>query len=58
LSSRKGAERLERVLSTDSEIGVARHVDAGYKEALSTAKKGVKIPTLITLVFIISPDIL
>ena len=40
------AERLERVLTTDPGIGVARHVDAGYEEAISIAKqKGVKIPT-------------
>jgi len=39
------AERLERVLTVDPGIGIARHVDAGYQEALETAKeKGVKIP--------------
>jgi len=39
------AERLERVLTVDPGIGIARHVDAGYEAALSTAReKGVKIP--------------
>jgi urocanate hydratase len=39
------AERLERVLTVDPGIGIARHVDAGYEEAVETAiKKGVKIP--------------
>ncbi len=31
------AERLERVLTTDPGIGVLRHVDAGYPEALEAA---------------------
>jgi urocanate hydratase len=39
------AERLERVLTVDPGIGIARHVDAGYEAALDTAvDKGVKIP--------------
>ncbi len=39
------AERLERVLTVDPGIGIARHVDAGYEAALDTAvEKGVKIP--------------
>ena len=38
-------ERLERVLTVDPGIGIARHVDAGYEVATKTAKqKGVKIP--------------
>ena len=38
-------ERLERVLTNDPGIGIARHVDAGYDEAIRTArKKGVRIP--------------
>jgi urocanate hydratase len=42
-----GARRLNRVLTNDPGIGVARHVDAGYDEAAHTAKeKGIKIPTL------------
>jgi urocanate hydratase len=37
--------RLERVLTTDPGMGVIRHVDAGYEEAVETAKaKDVKIP--------------
>ena len=39
------AKRIERVLTNDPGIGVARHVDAGYDEAKSFAKqKDVKIP--------------
>ncbi|MBN1982134.1 MAG: urocanate hydratase [Chitinivibrionales bacterium] len=42
------AQRLQRVLTTDPLMGVFRHVDAGYEEALSFAhKKKVKIPGLI-----------
>ncbi len=37
--------RLERALTNDPGIGVARHADAGYPEALETAhEKGVRIP--------------
>jgi len=40
------AERIERVLTNDPGIGVARHADAGYPEAIDFARKsGVKIPT-------------
>ncbi len=40
-------ERLQRVLTTDPGIGVARHADAGYELAIETAKKkGIKIPML------------
>jgi urocanate hydratase len=39
------AERIERVLTNDPGIGVARHVDAGYPQAIAFAEKsGVKIP--------------
>jgi urocanate hydratase len=39
--------RLQRVLTNDPAIGVARHVDAGYEEAICTAKaKGVRIPMM------------
>jgi len=39
--------RLQRVLTNDPGIGVARHVDAGYEEAINTAKtRGVRIPGL------------
>ncbi|CAK8582004.1 MULTISPECIES: urocanate hydratase [Priestia] len=41
------AKRLERVLTTDPGMGVARHVDAGYDKAIQTAKeKGIQIPAL------------
>jgi urocanate hydratase len=33
------AKRLERVLTNDPGIGVARHADAGYPEALDTARR-------------------
>lgn len=39
------AKRLDRVLTVDPGIGVARHVDAGYEDAINTAReKGLKIP--------------
>ncbi|MFI5127534.1 MAG: urocanate hydratase [Candidatus Acidiferrales bacterium] len=39
------ASRIERVLTNDPGIGVARHVDAGYPEAVNFAKQhNVKIP--------------
>ncbi|HVP44322.1 MAG TPA: urocanate hydratase [Terriglobales bacterium] len=39
------ARRIERVLTNDPGIGVARHVDAGYREAAEFAEKtGIKIP--------------
>jgi urocanate hydratase len=38
-------ERLERVLTNDPGIGVARHVDAGYEIAVETARKeGIRTP--------------
>jgi urocanate hydratase len=37
--------RIERVLTNDPGIGVARHADAGYEEAIETAKThGIRIP--------------
>jgi urocanate hydratase len=39
------AERLERVLTTDPGLGVVRHADAGYVEALETAERhGLELP--------------
>lgn len=39
------AKRIERVLTNDPGIGVARHVDAGYPEAEAFARnRGMKIP--------------
>jgi urocanate hydratase len=41
------AARIERVLTNDPGIGVARHADAGYPEAIDFAKKsGVKVPMM------------
>jgi urocanate hydratase len=38
-------ERIERVFTTDPGMGIIRHADAGYDEAIKVAKKkGVKIP--------------
>jgi urocanate hydratase len=38
-------EKLERVLTVDPGLGVARHADAGYPEALRTAEtRGVRMP--------------
>jgi urocanate hydratase len=43
----EAAQRLERVLTTDPGMGVARHADAGYPEAIDTARRhGIKIPML------------
>jgi len=37
--------RLERVLTNDPGIGVARHADAGYPEAVATARRaGLRLP--------------
>ncbi|HKR61143.1 MAG TPA: urocanate hydratase [Pyrinomonadaceae bacterium] len=45
--SAEAAKRLNRVLTNDPGIGVARHVDAGYEEAEVTAReKGINIPML------------
>jgi urocanate hydratase len=45
--SKEMAERIERVLTNDPGIGVARHVDAGYPEAIEFARQsGVKIPMI------------
>ena len=41
----EAAKRLNRVLTNDPGLGVARHVDAGYEAAEETARdKGIKIP--------------
>jgi urocanate hydratase len=43
--SRDADERLERVLTADPGIGVARHADAGYQDAIATAEAGgIRIP--------------
>ncbi len=41
----EAARRIERVLTSDPGMGVLRHVDAGYPEAVDVARqRGVKIP--------------
>ncbi len=43
----EAAEKLARVLTNDPGTGVMRHVDAGYPEAIETAReRGVHIPML------------
>jgi urocanate hydratase len=43
----EAARRLERVLTTDPGMGVVRHADAGYPEAIAAAKRhGIKIPMI------------
>ncbi|WP_070120419.1 urocanate hydratase [Bacillus marinisedimentorum] len=40
-------KRLERVLTSDPGLGVARHADAGYERAVQTARKhGIQLPML------------
>jgi urocanate hydratase len=39
------ARRLERVLTNDPGLGVVRHADAGYPEAVATAnREGLRLP--------------
>ena len=41
------AKRLERVLTTDPGLGVVRHADAGYEQAIAAAKRhGIQMPML------------
>ncbi len=45
--TKEAEERLERVLTYDPGMGIVRHADAGYDEAINNAKTmGVKIPML------------
>jgi urocanate hydratase len=45
--TKEAARRIERVLTSDPGIGVARHADAGYEEAILFAKQhSIKIPML------------
>ncbi len=49
--TKEAERRLLRVLTTDPGTGVMRHTDAGYGEAIQTAKeKGIKIPGLTILI--------
>jgi urocanate hydratase len=41
------ARRLERVLTTDPGMGIVRHADAGYEQAIAAARRhGLKMPML------------
>ena len=43
----EAAKRLERVLTTDPGMGIVRHADAGYPEAIEAARRnGIKIPMM------------
>jgi urocanate hydratase len=43
----QAALRLERVLTADPGMGVVRHADAGYPEAIAAARRQkIKIPML------------
>ena len=43
----EAARRLERVLTTDPGMGVIRHADAGYEQAIDAAKRhGIRIPMM------------
>jgi len=43
----EAARRIQRVLTSDPGMGVARHADAGYPEAIQAAKdRGVRIPMI------------
>lgn len=45
--TKEAEARIERVLTTDPGMGIARHVDAGYEIAEKTAReKGVNIPMM------------
>lgn len=45
--TKEAEERLERVLTYDPGMGVIRHADAGYQQAIDNAKKwNIKIPML------------
>ena len=45
----EAARRLERVLTTDPGMGIVRHADAGYPEAIAAARRhGLKMPMLST----------
>jgi urocanate hydratase len=45
--SREADEKLQRVLTTDPGLGVVRHADAGYSEAIATARqRGIDMPML------------
>jgi len=44
----EAARRLERVLTTDPGMGVVRHADAGYPQAIDAARRhGINMPMLV-----------
>jgi urocanate hydratase len=44
--SERAERRLERVLTTDPGMGVVRHADAGYDDAISFAQaNGIRMPS-------------
>src|SRR5262245_59264047 len=44
--SREADEKLQRVLTCDPGLGVVRHADAGYEEAIDTARRhGIDMPS-------------
>ena len=45
--TRDADEKLQRVLTCDPGMGIVRHADAGYPEAIAAARaRGVAIPML------------
>jgi urocanate hydratase len=49
--SREADEKLERVLTCDPGLGVVRHADAGYEDAIATAtREHLRVPMLGTTV--------
>jgi urocanate hydratase len=45
--SQEAEEKLSRVLNSDPGMGIIRHADAGYDQAIDAAKKhGVRVPML------------
>lgn len=45
--TKEAEKRLERVLTYDPAMGIVRHADAGYEEAMDNAKKNnIKIHML------------
>jgi len=45
--SREADEKLQRVLTCDPGLGVVRHADAGYSEAVDTVRRtGITMPSL------------
>jgi urocanate hydratase len=43
--TKEADERIEKVLTTDPGMGILRHADAGYVEAMKVARRtGVRVP--------------